>query len=44
MTINMILFTITIKYNKLSRTDYISIRQAQNEMLDRKSQIMNKLF
>ena len=44
MTINMILFTVTIKYNRLSQSDYISIRQAENEMLDRKSQVMNKLF
>ena len=44
MKINMILFTVTIEYNKLNRSDYISIRQAESEMLDRKSRIINKLY
>ena len=44
MKINMILFTVTIKYNELNRSDYVSIRQAESEMLDRKTQVINKLF
>lgn len=44
MTFNMILFTVTIKLNQLNPTDYVSIRQAENEMLDRKTKTINKIY
>ncbi len=44
MTFNMILFTVTIKSNKLDRSEYVSVRQAENEMLDRKTNIINKFY
>lgn len=44
MTFNMILFTVTIKSNKLARSEYVSIRQAENDMLDRKTTIINKFY
>jgi hypothetical protein len=44
MTFNMILFTVTIKSNKLDKFDYDSIRQAEDEILDRKTNIINKFY
>ncbi len=40
----MILFTVTIKSNKWDHSDYVSMRQAENEMLDRKMTMLNKFY
>ena len=44
MRINMILFTITIQPNKLSRGEYIEMKAAKNDMLDCKANSFTRLF
>lgn len=44
MTLNMILFSVTIKVNHLNKADYISLKKVEDEILDRKLNNFNRSF